>query len=278
MNFLKKPYPFNEDLKYNSRIIFFISIGILCILLIFNPTDILNLSRKDVFYLTTGLAASTFLSLALNLIVLPSLLPKIFNPNKWKVISEIVWNIWIVFTIMASNFLFYTKLFGYFEMNIGTVGKFLLLAVLPVAVLITVNQDRLLRSHLKSAKALNKRLSESRDSGEKLVTFHSDYKNDSLKLNVGSLLLIRSANNYIEIFYSEQNESKSQLVRCSMGNAEKTIKDFDFIVRCHRMYIVNINYLIKVEGNSQGYKLALDGVDFPVHVSQKYIPGFKKMI
>jgi LytTr DNA-binding domain len=278
MKFYNKPYPFNENLRYNAKIIFFISIGILGVLLIFQPLELAELNRKDVFYLTTGLAASTFLSLILNLIVLPSLFPKLFNPKRWKVKSEIFWNIWIVFTIMASNFLFYSKLFGFFEIGFDTIGKLLLLSVLPVSVLITINQDRLLRSHLKSAEALNKKLSDSRVQDEKLVTFNSDYKNDDLSLKVSSLLLIRSANNYIEIFYRENSLTKSHMVRCSMNRAERTVRDFTFALRCHRMFIVNINHIIKVEGNSQGYRLALEGVEFPVMVSQKYISAFKRII
>ena len=278
MKFFNRPYPFNEDLKHNAKIIFFISIGILGVLLIFQPIDIIDLSRKDIFYLTTGLAASTFLSLVLNLIVLPSLFPKLFNQKRWKVKSEIFWNIWMVFTIMASNFLFYTKLFGYFEIDLGTIGKLLLLAVLPVSALITINRDRLLRTHLKSAEALNRKLTESKEPDEKLVTFNSEYKNDNLSLKVSSLLLVRSANNYVEIFYRENSTTKSQMVRCSMINADRTVRDFDFILRCHRLFIVNINYLVKVEGNSQGYRIALEGIEFPVFVSQKYISNFKKII
>lgn len=278
MKFYNKPYPFNEDLKHNAKIIFFISIGILGILLIFQPIEIVDLSRKDVFYLTTGLAASTFLSLILNLIVLPSLFPKLFNPTKWKVKSEIFWNIWIVFTIMASNFLFYSKLFGFFEIGLGTIGKLLLLSVLPVSALITINQDRLLRTHLTSAEALNRILSESKVQDEKLVTFNSDYKNDNLSLKVSSLLLIRSANNYIELFFRENNTIKSKMVRCSMINADRTVSDFDFMLRCHRMYIVNVNHVVRVEGNSQGFRLTLEGIEFPVLVSQKHISAFKRII
>lgn len=278
MRFYNRAYPFNEDLRHNAKIIFFISIGVLGVLLIFQPIGIVDLSRKDVFYLTTGLAASTFLSLILNLILLPSLFPKLFNPKRWKVKSEIFWNIWIVFTIMSSNFLFYSKLFGFFEIGLDTIWKLLLLSVLPVSVLITINQDRLLRAHLKSAEALNRKLSESNIQDEKLVTFSSDYKNDNLSLKMSSLLLIRSANNYIEIFYQENSVPKSQMVRCSMLNAERTVKVFETTIRCHRMYIVNINHIVKIEGNSQGYRLALDGIEFPVLVSQKYMNAFKRII
>ena len=33
--FLKNQYPFNDDLKYNSKLIFFISIGVLAFLYLF---------------------------------------------------------------------------------------------------------------------------------------------------------------------------------------------------------------------------------------------------
>ena len=278
MKFYNKPYPFNEDLKHNAKIIFFISIGLLGVLLIFQPLEFNELNRKDVFYLTTGIAASTFLSLAINLIVLPSLFPKIFNQKRWTIINEVFWNIWIVLTIMLSNFLFYTKLFGYFEISFDIIGKLLLVSVLPVSALITINQDRLLRSHLRSAEALNRKLSNAKISDEILVTFHSNYKSDNLSIRISSLLLVRSASNYIEVFYKENGITKNQMVRCSMLHAEKAVKEFDFMMRCHRMYIINLTHLNKVKGNSQGYQIALEGIEFPVFVSQKYISSFKKIM
>ncbi|MCD6367125.1 MAG: hypothetical protein J7L46_06265, partial [Bacteroidales bacterium] len=62
LKFLNKPYPFNDDFKHNAKIILFISFGILAFLLLFQPIEISSLSRKDVFYLVTGLAISTFLT------------------------------------------------------------------------------------------------------------------------------------------------------------------------------------------------------------------------
>jgi DNA-binding LytR/AlgR family response regulator len=166
----------------------------------------------------------------------------------------------------------------FFEIDFGTIGKLLLLAVLPVSVLITINQNRLLSSHLKSAEALNRKLSDVQIPDEILVTFSSDYKGDNLALKIKSLLLVRSANNYVEIFYREHGITKSQMVRCSMNRAETAVKEFDFVLRCHRMYIINTNHINKIEGNSQGYKIALEGINFPVFVSQKYISNFKTII
>jgi len=276
--FLNKSYPFNDDLRYNAKIIFFISIGVLVFLLLFQPIDLSSYSNKDIFYLITGLGASTFLTLSLDLIVLPSFFPKIFVQSKWNIKKEILWNLWILITVSASNFLFYSKLFEVIDISFGLIGKILLIAFLPVATLIIINQDRLLRNHLKTAMLLNNRLKEGKLLKDKMIYFDSEYKKDSLSIKLDALILIKSADNYIEVFYKSNGDVKSQMIRSTLVKAEKLISEYDFIFRCHRTFIVNKNYIEEISGSSQGYKLSFKNIDFPVLVSQKYISEFKKMI
>lgn len=278
LKFLNKPYPFNDDLRYNAKIILFISLGILVFLLIFQPIEINSFSKKEIFYLVTGIAASTFLVLSFNLIVLPSLFPKIFYNNVWNIKREIIWNIWILLAISSTDFLFYSKLFGIIDINFSDIGKIVLLGLLPVAVLITINQERLLRSHLKYAQQLNKKLIESKQQKEKLIHFESDYKKDNLIIKSDSLILIKSADNYIEVYYESDGIVKKKMVRSSLKKAEESIQDFDFVMKCHRTFIVNINHIKEIQGNSQGYKLYIENLDFPALVSQKYIKDFNKII
>ncbi|MBC8146891.1 MAG: LytTR family transcriptional regulator [Bacteroidetes bacterium] len=278
LNFLNKPYPFNDDLKHNAKIIFLISVGILGFLLLFQPIDVSSLSNKEILYLVTGVAASTFLSLSLNLLILPSFLPTLFRNLRWKIWKEILWNLWILITISGINFLFYTKLFALLELDFNTIVSFVLIAVLPVTVLITINQDRLLRANLKSAIKLNQKLTENKTIDDKIVFFESEYKKDDLSIKVNSLLFIKSASNYIEVYYKENNVIKNQMVRCSLLKASESLKDFDFVIQCHRTFIVSNKHIDKIEGNSQGYKLYFNNVDFPVIVSQKYIADFQKII
>lgn len=278
LNFLNKPYPFNEDLKHNAKIVFFICIGILAFLLLFQPIDITELSTKKLIQLVIGLGLSTFVVLSINLIVLPSLIPKIFYYNNWNIKKEILWNLWIMLSITGSDLLFYTKLLGVIDISFSIIAKVMLLGFVPVSVLIIINQERLNKSHLKSANELNKRLLENKGKKEKLIHFESDYKNDNLSILPNSLLFIKSADNYIEIFYRNENTVKKQMIRSSLKKAEDAVNEFDFIFRCHRAYIVNINQIKEIQGNSQGYKLYFDEVESPALVSQQYISSFKKKI
>lgn len=278
LNFLKKPYPFNEDLRYNAKIILFISLGVLAFLLLFQPIDIRTFSSKEIFFLVAGLFVSTFLVLSFNLIILPSLFPKIFVSSSWNIKREIIWNIWILLTISASDFLIYTLLFGVIHIGFFDVAKLVLLGFLPVSALITINQNRLLKAHLKSAQQLNSRLLESKNRKEAIVHIESEYKKDNLSIKSNALLVIKSSDNYIEVYHRSGSEIKKQLIRSTLKKVVEVTQQFDFIIQCHRTFIVNINHIIEIQGNSQGYKLFVEGIDFPIPVSQKYINEFKKLM
>ncbi len=275
--FLNKPYPFNDDLKYNSKLIFFISIGLLVFLYLFQPLDVSSMAKKQMIYVVVGLGVITFLSLSLNLLILPSMFPKIFLKRIWNIKKEIIWNIWILSTISVSYFLYY-KALGIFDIDFNMIIGLILIAIIPITGLIIVNQHRKLRSYLELAEGINKKLEENKSIEEKLVHFKSDYVKDNLSIKVSLLLFIRAANNYIEVFWKEGDKPKSQMIRTSMFKAEELLKEHKFIFKCHRSYMVNINFIDKIEGNIQGYKLFFENLDFSIPVSKNFAYKLKELI
>jgi hypothetical protein len=277
LNVFNKPYPFNDDLKYNTKVIFFISIGVFAFLWLFQPFEIGSLPVTQKYYLMVGFGLITFLTLSLYLLIIPSLFPKKFTSGVWNIKKEILWNSWILFTILVAYF-FYTKWLSVMEFNFYTVIKLVLTATLPISGLIIVNHNRMLRSHLKLADELNKKLKDHKLNQEKVIHFASDYQKDSLALKASSLLFIRSANNYIDVFWKEDSGIKNQMVRCSMTNAEEIVKEYKFIFKCHRSFIVNVNYIERFEGNSQGYRLFFENIHFPIPVSKNSATKLKELI
>lgn len=272
-----KSYPFNEDLKFNSIIIFFISLGVPLFLWLLQPFDIGLLPDQDKYYLIVGFGVITFLALSLHLLFIPSLFPKVFNSSKWNVLKEIFWNLWILFTILTGYFL-YTKFLGILKFDFEVVIKLILTAVIPLTALIIINQNRMLRSRLKRADEINRKLKEHKQWQEEIINFVSDYQKDSLAIKVSLMLFIRSANNYIEVFWKEGEVVKNQMVRCSMAYAEELLKEYKFIIKCHRSYIININYIDRFEGNLQGYKLYYDKIDFPIPVSKNFASKLQELV
>lgn len=276
-NFLKKPYPFNDDLRHNSKIIFFITIGIFVFLYVFQPLDIKSLAYNDKLYLIAGIVVITFFSLTLNLMILPSLFPKLFISKKWNIKKEIIWNLWGLMLLSFGNLMYY-KFLGLLEFDFYTILQIVFIGIIPISLLITINQDRILRLNLKSAVELNNKLQEYKSIQSKMITFESDYGKEDLKIKVSSLILIKSANNYIEVFWQENGKTKSQMVRSSLIKVEKNLEEYKFIFKSHRSFIVNLDYIERIEGSSQGYKLFFNNIDFTVPVSQKYTNKLREMI
>jgi hypothetical protein len=277
INPFKKSYPFNEDLKHNSKIIFFISLGVPLFLWLLQPFDIGLLPERERYYLIVGFGIITFLALSLHLLFIPSLFPKVFTSSKWNVTKEIFWNLWILFSILTGFFL-YAKFLRVLEFDFDMVIKLILTAVIPLSALIIINQNRMLRFRLKRADEINKKIKDHKQRQEEIINFLSDYQKDSLAIKVSLLLFIRSANNYIEVFWKEGDSVKNQMVRCSIASAEDLLKEYKFIIKCHRSYIVNISHIDRFEGNLQGYKLYFDKIDFPIPVSKSFASRLQELI
>ena len=202
-NFLNKKYPLNSDLKHNIKIIFVLSLGIFLFLLFFLPFDLDNLRLEGKISFIVGFGSVTFISLSLNLLLLPVIFKKAFNSAKWNIKKEIIWNFCIFSTISLGYFFYYTFI-GNYKLNFYLILKLNFLALIPISLLITINQERLLRTHIKLAKQLNKKLEEKKVIEKTMVHFNSDYQKDNLSIKIYSLLFIRAANNYIEIFWKEK--------------------------------------------------------------------------
>lgn len=276
-NPFNKPYPFNDNLKHNSIIVFFISVGVPLFLLLLQPFGFSLLPRQDKYFLIIGFGVITFLALSLHLLIIPSLFPKTFTTSKWNVKKEIFWNLWILFTIL-TGFFFYCEVLDVYKFNFNLVIKLILTAIIPITALIIINQNRMLRSRVKFSEDINRKIQDHKLLQEKIVYFNSDYQKDSLAIKVNLLLFIRSANNYIEVYWKEGDNVKNQMVRCSMAYAEDLLKEHKFIVKCHRSYIVNIDFIDRFEGNLQGYKLYFDKIDFPIPVSKSFASKLQELI
>lgn len=246
-------------------------------LLLFQPFDIGLMPEREKYYLIIGYGVITFLSLSIYLLFIPSLFPKKYLSSKWNVKKEIFWNLWITFTILTGYF-FYSKTLGVLKFDFNMVIKLILTAIIPMSALIIINQNRMFRSRAKLADEINKKLKDHKIRQDEIINFISDYQKDSLAIKVNLILFIRSANNYIEVFWKEGDSVKNQMVRCSMAYSEELLKEYKFIIKCHRSFIVNINYIDRFEGNLQGYKLYFEKIDFPIPVSKNFASKLQELI
>ena len=68
------------------------------------------------------------------------------------------------------------------------------------------------------------------------IIIKGENKLDILKIKKSDLVCISNSQNYIEIFYTEQNQLKTKLIRSTL---KKVQKDFVFLVQIHRSHLIN---------------------------------------
>ena len=66
--------------------------------------------------------------------------------------------------------------------------------------------------------------------------------------------------------------------RLTLKDLESALKPFPEIIRTHRSYLVNLNQIMGVVGNAQGYKLKLRDYDGTVPVSRNMIGNFNNVM
>jgi DNA-binding LytR/AlgR family response regulator len=138
-------------------------------------------------------------------------------------------------------------------------------------------QNYLLKKHQGIAETLNKNLSVegqlfSEDQVELIIN-----KSKKVHIPIYKLLYIEAVGNYISVVY-DNNGIKKIIVRETLGNIGQKIRTSQTIVRVHRSYLVNLHYIVKITGDSQGLKIHLREIDNIIPVSRSNIKNFKELI
>ncbi|MEL6591484.1 MAG: LytTR family DNA-binding domain-containing protein, partial [Bacteroidota bacterium] len=175
----------------------------------------------------------------------------------------------------------YSILWLHFEWGLDSLRFFVIATlgngVLPMSFLVLWNANRLLRKHLTEAKVLQTQKAVLPIIPENnLLSLVADNQKDRLELAINDLLFMRSADNYVEILYRSGKEVKRILLRATLSRFAKQLENYTSLMRCHRAFVVNLRRIEGFSGDSQGYKLRMEGTDDRVSVSRRYIPPFRE--
>ena len=93
---------------------------------------------------------------------------------------------------------------------------------------------------------------------------------ERLLLPPETLLYLEACGNYVKIFYEAEGKPKQKLLRATIKQMEDALQPYPFILRCHRAFLVNTGQVVRVRGNSQGYRLQFRQTEEEVPVSRAY--------
>lgn len=281
---LDQPYQFNNNFKHNARTILFVSMGFILIVLYIQPLGINFLKSEHDGYFVLGAGLLTAATFFLNTLILPGMFPRLFDPSKWTIRKEIVWNSWMFADLFAlfSLMAWLAKTVSYTDLPLFRTGA---LSLLPLILFNLISYNLSLKSRvvnmIDSGKSwLKDEINAFQNpSDQESVHLVAENKKQAFAEEVERVILIHSSGNYVEIFWIDRKLAvRKRLFRQSFTNVEKALESSDVMLKCHRCWMVNINKVIKLRRTTSGYHLEIDRIDFTVPVSRNWVSLFKEKL
>ncbi|MDR2918121.1 MAG: LytTR family transcriptional regulator [Tannerella sp.] len=158
----------------------------------------------------------------------------------------------------------------------------LIVSPVPVFVLAIVNYNRSLAFSLYQLQELNliltKKENEDKPSGTDVLLTLTGATKESVELPADAILYVEACGNYVKINFREEGQNRQKMLRTTIKRIEDSLKDYPFIIRCHRAFMVNTHYVTEIKGNSRGYRFALRYINQEIPISRASVNTLKDQI
>lgn len=287
---LRSPYPF---LCQRWKTVAIPSVIVFLILYILQPFGISQIGGSK-FWVTFGSALVSVVASCIVTYLLPALFPSYYKEQNWTLGKYLINMLLLLLLITVGIWAFQSWLMGIglnarlFFLSLSWVA---VLAPFPTILFLMWNRNLQLSRNLREATEINIYLSKKISSGDEIVSpeekegplimlVFSGGTKETLEVQASDFYYAEAEGNYVKVtFRSTKGEKLVQkMLRITMKQAEDAATACPFIVRCHRAFLVNTRLVMKVDGNSQGYRLRLEGCDEEVPVSRAYAKEVKTLI
>jgi DNA-binding LytR/AlgR family response regulator len=145
----------------------------------------------------------------------------------------------------------------------------MMVGIFPTLINVLLHQRRLMKTYHAAATEMSNHIApvEHLDTG--LITLTGDNQNESLRLSVDALRYIAAADNYVQVHHIVDGQPRKTMLRSTLKKMEEALTGHPRLYRCHRTYLVNLDFVSHISGNAQGYRLHLrDENDISIPVSR----------
>lgn len=273
---LNSPFPYylNDDRK-NTFLAICVGLFVVFFLHTYSTPDTLDIHLTSPQKFMFGGVA--FAVMYLNIVWVPKIFHFGFlDPTRWTVKKYILHTLWICTMIALVNTIIDKAYIcpenPLIDIVIHIVIQVALTGIIPITIMALVFRSNLLRENLKSAITANQELEKIQllkneaSKNNNSVTIHSD-TSETLTFNLPDLLFIEADDNYSTVYWKNGHGLEKKLLRVNLKSIETQLNN-SFTIRCHRSYIVNVNAISAITGNTNGYKLQIRDSDFSIPVSR----------
>ena len=275
---LKTPYYFNPSVLFKLKTSLILGSFVFIFLYVFKPFSLDAVGEYLLEY-TSGIGLFSFVGAFIVLFIPPLVFPNYFNEDKWTVGKNILLIfiaiffigiiLWYCSSIYKDNRTLKKISFPLFMLYTFLVGA------IPVFFLIYINEKNLRIKRIKRVAELKnfkikKQLAKENILKNKIL-IHSDNKKENICFDIDNLVYITSQGNYASFYLKKDNGSlKEKILRVTLSKIESELEDYTKVIRCHKSYIVNTNFIGDISGNARGYLLKSTIIPFDIPVSRSF--------
>ena len=275
-----EPFPETVSSKDDLKEIIYIGIFIVFFLFVFQPFGIRSYHSKRfiiclAFGVITVLSAISFHWMGDRVLKLERDVPS-WTLWKWIIYMMVfilyvaLWN-WIFINFIEGGVLI--NWYGFKWMTISTVT----VGIIPIIFSGILVQVRAQNKNKSEASDIQSHLREESPSVNRLRLL-SQSQNQELEVDEDKLLFIEAMQNYVAVHLMKEGQVEKELIRNTLSAIEQQLAESP-LIRCHRSFLVNTQLIEKVEGNAQGLRLHLKGLEgIEIPVSRKYIPKLREIL
>ena len=270
-DFLDKPYPFDNALNAFVRIGFGIALGLFLFILFFQPFELDNADVNNYILTIAGFSGITFLLIGVLQIILPWSFPKRLNKKNWDLKREITLQ-FLLWALNSVAWVFYTAYVADVKLSMYLAVKIVILSLAPPVIILLIKEVRSLRMQVDGLKIQH------REKRQEHIELVSENRSEKLALASGELILVKSAENYVEIQYLAGGTLTKKLLRATFNSIEDQLRPFSQMIRCHRTYIINIDHVMKLYREYGRIYLKMNGIEEDIPISRQYLLGIRNAL
>jgi DNA-binding LytR/AlgR family response regulator len=269
--FLDKPYPFDNVLRDFLKIGFGIALGLFLFMLFFQPFELDNTDFNNYILTIAGFSGINYLLIIFLLIILPWIFPKRLNRKNWDLKREIIVQ-FLLWVLNSVAWTFYTAYVADVKLSMYLTVRIVILSLAPPMIILLIKEIRSLKMQLQDLKAQH------REKRQENVLLISENRSEKLSINSSELILVRSAENYVEIHYLSGGTGTRKLLRTTFKSIEDQLKPYSQMIRCHRTCIINMDHVVKLYKDYGRTHLKMNGIEELIPVSRQYLLGIKNAL
>ena len=264
MNFLNKQIPFINSIKKKILVAFILGFLLAFIIIFLEPFDTNNYETNYKNLILSGFGI-LFFSIFIIYSNIESILYHRFH-KIWRVSNEII-STFIFFTVSGTVIYLYNHRF--INGEVYSIKSYLLYFKNIILVFIPIFSPIFIYLRNKFGELMI-------PIPKNTISIIGENKNETLKLNKKELLYIKAVENYIDIFFIDSNNTiKFRTFRQTLS---KTNKQLPFLEKCHRSYLLNIEKIEKITGNSQNAKISFSNIEQTIPLSKTYYTKIKSKL